>query len=245
MMNKNLDKPTMTTFEERTAGIKVNKQKLQSFTHLMLIMLLGMVLLGAGGCKAKKLAAEKAAQEKILKENTKNRLRALLDDSNTMSLQEKEEELAKIKDLNLDDPEIKDLIAQVEEKLNQEREAMARTNEQNARNTGGENPSESQSELSLEYNLEKNFNEIVAAGQRGDITRSNQLISQTLNYFNSPNAVVLIIIYQQGDVTDYDEPTTISKYLNYLKDVKVNPNSIYKIRQDASGKIKELDLIKR
>ncbi len=244
-MNKTLDKPIMNSYADRTAGIRSKNQKLRSVTRLLLIMMMGVVLLGAGGCKAKKLAAEKAAQEKIMKENTKNRLRALLDDSNTMTLQEKEEELAKIKDLNLEDPEIKDLISQVEEKLNREREAMTRTNEQNAGNTGGKKSGENQAELSLEYNLEKNFNEIVAAGQRGDVSRANQLISETLNYFNSPNAVVLIIVYQEGDVTDYDEPTTISKYLNYLKDVKVNHNSIYKMTRDDAGKIKELELIKR
>ena len=63
--------------------------------------------------------------------------------------------------------------------------------------------------------------------------------------FSSPNSPVLIIIAQENGKNDYDRPTTIEKYLNYLKDVGKNPNDIENVVLDGSGKIKELELIKR
>jgi len=55
---------------------------------------------------------------------------------------------------------------------------------------------------------------------------------------------VLIIIAQSGGITDYDEPTTIQKYLNYLKDQKKKADTIENIVFDDAGKIKELELTK-
>ena len=63
--------------------------------------------------------------------------------------------------------------------------------------------------------------------------------------FASANTPVLIIINQSNGMNDYDRPTTIQKYLNYLKDNKVNPNDIYEMNVNGSGKISELLLIKR
>jgi hypothetical protein len=51
----------------------------------------------------------------------------------------------------------------------------------------------------------------------------------------------LIVIHEEGGVKDYDEPTTIKKYLEYLKDTKKNLNYISDIRL-AGGKVTELEL---
>ena len=63
--------------------------------------------------------------------------------------------------------------------------------------------------------------------------------------FASPMVPVLIAIYYGPDDVDYDEPTTIDKYLNYIKDQRKNPNKINDIRTNESGKITELELIKK
>ncbi|MFZ9045823.1 MAG: nucleoid-structuring protein H-NS [Cyclobacteriaceae bacterium] len=74
---------------------------------------------------------------------------------------------------------------------------------------------------------------------------ANQSIEETLSFFSSPDAPVLIIIYENGSEVDYDEPTTIEKYLNYLKDTKAKPADIVEIGRDSAGKIKELVLRKK
>lgn len=75
---------------------------------------------------------------------------------------------------------------------------------------------------------------------------ANSSINEALTLFASPGIPVFIIIYQSpsGEV-DYDEPTTAEKYLNYLKDQKKNLNNIKDIKTNASGKITELELIKK
>ncbi len=75
--------------------------------------------------------------------------------------------------------------------------------------------------------------------------QANTLIDQGLRMFTTPNTPVLIIINKSGDIKDYDEPTTIQNYLNYLKDQKENTNTIFNVVQDSNGLIQELELIKR
>lgn len=225
----------------------MNSFKIRNILFLLLIVSFSVTF---EGCKAKKLAAEKEAQEKMMIENTKNRLRALLDEQNTMTLQEKEKELEDIKELNLTDNEVLDLIDKVERKLAGEREQLARTElerkqqEEEARRKAEEAKRNARTN-SLDYNLEQLFNEIAMAGRNDNISRANAKINEALDYFTSPEALVLVIIYQSGDQKDYDEPTTIMKYLNYLKDTKQNKNVIYDIVKDGSGKIKELELIRK
>ena len=74
---------------------------------------------------------------------------------------------------------------------------------------------------------------------------ANQTITQTLQMFSSPDAPVLIIIYESGAEVEYDEPTTISNYLNYLKDTKNEPAIVAEMGTDNAGKIKELVLRKK
>ena len=44
-------------------------------------------------------------------------------------------------------------------------------------------------------------------------------------------------------MNDYDRPTTISKFLNYLKDVKQYKYKVESVKQDSLGKITELELL--
>ncbi len=76
------------------------------------------------------------------------------------------------------------------------------------------------------------------------VASANSTISEALSMFASPETPVLIIISGAGDQKDYDRPTTIKAYLNYLKDQKKNINKIENLQIDGSGKITEVELRK-
>jgi hypothetical protein len=76
-------------------------------------------------------------------------------------------------------------------------------------------------------------------------TAANNSINEALGLFASPETPVLIVISQQGDQKDYDRPTTIRDYLNYLKDTKNNSNKISDMKFDGSGRITEIELVKQ
>jgi len=75
-------------------------------------------------------------------------------------------------------------------------------------------------------------------------TAANNSINEALTLFASPDVPVLIVISESGGIKDYDKPTTIRNYLNYLKDQKKNINEISNVQTDSSGKITELELRK-
>jgi hypothetical protein len=83
-----------------------------------------------------------------------------------------------------------------------------------------------------------------AIASSGSLTSANSSISEALTMFASPDTPVLIVISESGGQKDYDRPTTIISYLNYLKDQKKNLNKIEKLQFDSSGKITEVELRK-
>jgi len=99
-------------------------------------------------------------------------------------------------------------------------------------------PARAPEEVAAE-NLENSFNKIAAAGNP---SIANQSVAETLKMFSNQEAPVLIVIHEENGIKDYDEPTTIKKYLEYLKDTKKNLNFISDIRLDANGKVSELEL---
>lgn len=86
--------------------------------------------------------------------------------------------------------------------------------------------------------LENNFASIATSGSA---TAANQTIQEVLTMFSNQDTPILIVIHEEGGVKDYDEPTTIKKYLDYLKDTKKNLNYISDIRL-VGGKVTELEL---
>ncbi len=92
---------------------------------LMIALSLGS---GMAGCKSKeKLAREQAAAEYAKKvETAKQDLLAIINDEGNMSLEEKESKLQRIKDMNLNDPEILALIRQAEEVIKLKRKPHAK-----------------------------------------------------------------------------------------------------------------------
>lgn len=205
-----------------------------SFSNLLLVAVIAVVSVGSVGCKSqKKLAREAAAKEAEAKaiqiEKAKAELNRLLDDNSGLSLEEKERILNRIKSMNLNDPEVDALIRQVEAKLAAERAAM----EEDTRGTES---------VEAEQRLNQYFDAIANAGS---LTAANRNINEALSLFSTPDALVLIIIAKSGGQKDYDRPTSIKKYLEYLKDQKKNINAIDKIVYDSQGKIRELELIKK
>jgi hypothetical protein len=78
----------------------------------------------------------------------------------------------------------------------------------------------------------------------GNVASANSSINEALTLFASPETPVLIVISDSGGQKDYDRPTTIREYLNYLKDQKKNINTISNLQFDNSGKITEVELRK-
>lgn len=210
----------------------------QLIPRLFLLLLIGGLAFGTGGCKSKKKMAQEAAAleyadkvEKAIAELT-----AILNDDGTMPISEQERRLNDIKAQNLNDPKVNDLIKQVEAKIAAEKAAQRLKDEEAARKKQ-EVSNESQYNYMDEY-----FTQIAKASSPAT---ANSKIAETLKMFASPDVPVLIIISKAGNEPDYDKPTTISKYLNYLKDTKQNPNRIENVKLDDYGQITLLELIKK
>ena len=199
----------------------------------MMVLLAAFITLGGTtSCKSKKRLAREAAEAeyKSRVEQAVKDLNAILDDETLWTLEEKEARVQTIKDWNLQNAEVDDLLIQVEKKLARER-AQKEEEERNK-----------QEAQAVNVTLERNFNSIARAGS---ISQANRAISETLGMFESPNVPVLIIIKQNAGFNDYDRPTTIENYLNYVKDQKKATEKVYEIKYNANGKINELELIKK
>jgi uncharacterized protein YneR len=206
-------------------------------TSIVLVLLAAFVTLGGTtSCKSKKQLAKEAAEAeyKSKVEQAVNDLNAILDDETLWTLEEKEARVKTIKDWNLQNAEVDDLLSQVEKKLARER-AQKEEEERRA-------AEERETAKAMDAILNESFTGITRASS---VSQANRTINETLGLFESPNVPVLIIISQnQGDY-DYDRPTTIEKYLNYLKDQKKLSEKIHEIKYNSNGKIKELELIKK
>ena len=77
-----------------------------------------------------------------------------------------------------------------------------------------------------------------------NVASANSSINEALALFASPETPVLIVISEENGQKDYDRPTTIRQYLNYLKDTRNNANTISNLQFDNSGKITEIELRK-
>jgi len=204
-------------------------------TVIMVLLAVFVTLGGTTSCKSKKQLAKEAAEAEYRSrvEQAVKDLNAILDDETLWTLEEKEARVQTIKDWNLQNAEVDDLLFQVEKKLARER-AQKEEEERNK--------IQQQEQEAINVTLEKNFNNIARAG---NTSQANRLINETLGMFESANVPVLIIIKQNADFNDYDKPTTIENYLNYVKDQKKASEKIFDIKYNANGKINELELIKK
>ena len=215
---------------------------MKSLHKILILILIVVASAGEYSCKSqKKIAAEQAAAAEARKiAKAKADLEELLSDNTGLTLDEKESRLAVIKGMNIEDSQVTELIVKVDEKLKREREAflakekaekLAREREEALRREGSE-----QKGLGEYFNLIANST---------NLATSNRYINETMNLFASEDTPVLIIVSKSGNVVDYDRPTTIRRYLEYLKDQKASRNKIENVVYDANGKITELELIKK
>ena len=209
-------------------------------TTVMLVLLAAFITLGGTtSCKSKKRLAKEAAEAEYkarVAEAVKD-LTAILDDETVWTLEEKENRVKTIKDWNLQNAEVDDLLFQVEKKLARERAQAAQKAEEER--LAAEAAAKAKEPKNV---LEKSFASIASASST---TQANRIISETLPMFASNTVPVLIIISQAGGFNDYDRPTTIEDYLNYIKDQKVNRNKVSELVFDDAGKITEVVLIKK
>ena len=201
--------------------------------HLIMLSLLASMAFGTVGCKAKKeaRAAAAARAENIAKARAD--LLAVVNDQGSMTTEEKEEVVERVKDMNLQDAEIQNLIEQAEAIIAEER-ANARSGmaeDRSSEDSGGAATNES---------VSSTFRDIANASE----SEASFMIREAMDMFASPDSPVLIIISESGGQTDYDEPTTIKKYLEYLKDTHNAPAEVKNLEFDSNGKIKEVELIK-
>jgi hypothetical protein len=166
----------------------------------------------------------KEQQQKV--EEARTALYDLLANKDNLGPDELQTQLDAIKARKISDSEITELQNRVQEKIDKMRNESA----------GG----------TIKSQLEAAFQAIVDAAKAGNTDMANQLIKGTSSkYFASDDTPVLIIISKEGSIIDYDKPTTALKYLNFVKDQKASRNSVDTYVLDGSGKIKELDLIKK
>ena len=131
-------------------------------------------------------------------------------------------------------------------KLQKQKEEEARqraAEEEKARREAEERMRESASkETAPKAKLDDYFNAIASSS---NVSSANNSINEALSLFASPDTPVLIVISEYDGKKDYDRPTTIKDYLNYLKDQKKNINTISNLQVDSSGKITEVELKKQ
>ena len=204
------------------------------------VLLSLMIGVNLGGCKSQKKALEvqeQAAREAELAaiDAAKTKLNDLLA-NNSLSVDEKQKGLDQVKAQNIQDDEVQGLITQLEEQITGLKMALAeedrKRKEAEAAKAAG----------SPQDRLNRYFGAISSAPS---LSSANQNIGEALQLFASDDVPVLIIIGKFQGENDYDEPTTIRKYLEYLKDQKKNPNNIENLVFDSNGQISEVELIKK
>ena len=200
--------------------------------HLLMLALFASMAMGTVGCKAKReaRAAAAARAENIAKARAD--LLSVINDQGSMTLDEKEEVVERVKDMNLQDAEIQNLIDRAEALIAEERAA--------ARTVADDEPATERSGATTNEDVSSAFRDIARSSE----SDASFKIREAMNMFASPDTPVLIIISESGGQVDYDEPTTIKKYLEYLKDTRNQPEEIKNLEFDANGKIKEVELIK-
>ena len=174
--------------------------------------------------KLKRAFAERDKNKQVKIDEARTKLLDMLLNKEGKSADELQKELDAIKALNLNDRDINELIAKVEQKI----ASMG-----------------SSANIPLKDQIENAFQGIATASKSGDISKASQIIKNTMPLFTGEDATVLIIISRDGSIVDYDKPTTIKRYMDFVKDQKASRNAVDAYMLDTNGKIKELDLIKK
>lgn len=211
--------------------------KLQIKNLFVIAMMIVVTIGGTTSCGSKKKLAKQEYEAKI--EQAKKDLNAIIEGTTEWTLEERMARVDEIEKAEFMDPEIDELMVMAKEILIKEKAEAERAAEEERLRKLEE---EKQNMLKPVTSLNDYFAIIAAAP---DAETANEKIAEALDMFASPDVPVLIIIYHVGDIIDYDAPTTIEKYLNYIKDQKKVGVEINDIKYDNNKKITELELIKK
>ncbi len=207
---------------------------------IIILTLTVLSVVSISSCKVSQKKLEKQRLDSLLT-RSKVELNSLLSDTCTKTLDEKEKTLATIKSYQLRNLEVGELINKTEKKLIGEKKAELEKEEverQKKHNEELELNKVKKITKTLSEKLENNFQEIAEAENN---SQADKLIRETLEYFITDQANVLIIIGEFNGEKDYEKPTTIIKYLNLIKDTRKSINKIEKIHYQ-NDKIKLLEL---
>lgn len=206
--------------------------------NFILITLVAFVTFGGTtSCGSKKKMAKQEYEAKL--EQAKNDLNAIIEGTTQWTLEDQRSRVDEIEKMDLQNPEIDELIIKAKEVINRKNTEAERLAEEERLRILEE---QEQNKMKPQTSLEDYFAIIAAAPNADD---ANEKISEALDMFASPDVPVLIIIYHVGDIIDYDAPTTAVKYLNYIKDQKKVDVSVNNVKYDNNNRIVELELIKK
>ena len=206
--------------------------------NFILVTILAFVTIGGTtSCGSKKKLAKKEYEAKVAQ--AKADLNAIIEGTTEWTLEEQKARVEEIEKSDLQNQEIDELIVKAKEVLARElAEAERAAEEERLRKIEEENRVKAESKTSI-----SDYFAIIAAAP--DAETANEKINEALNLFASPDVPVLIIVYQMGDIIDFDAPTTAEKYLNYIKDQKSVTVRVNNVKYDDNDKITELELIKK
>lgn len=206
--------------------------------NFILVTILAFVTIGGTtSCGSKKKLAKKEYEAKVAQ--AKADLNAIIEGTTEWTLEEQKARVEEIEKSDLQNQEIDELIVKAKEVLARElAEAERAAEEERLRKIEEENRAKAESKTSI-----SDYFAIIAASP--DAETANEKINEALNLFASPDVPVLIIVYQMGDIIDFDAPTTAEKYLNYIKDQKSVTVRVNNVKYDDNDKITELELIKK
>ena len=206
--------------------------------NFILVTILAFVTIGGTtSCGSKKKLAKKEYEAKV--EQAKADLNAIIEGTTEWTLEEQKARVEEIEKSDLQNQEVDELIVKAKEVLARElAEAERAAEEERLRKIEEENRAKAESKTSI-----SDYFAIIAAAP--DAETANEKINEALNLFASPDVPVLIIVYQMGDIIDFDAPTTAEKYLNYIKDQKSVTVRVNNVKYDDNDKITELELIKK
>lgn len=203
----------------------------------ILILITGLLL---PSCSTRnQLAKNEETAIKERKELAKKKLELLLT-KNSMTLEEKEVELNEIKSWNIQDQEIDELIKKVEFNLINERRIVEEEIEKK-RLEDEKNENQKKHLNATKEKLTSLFKKIAT-------TKDSVLLAgyfqESIQMFDSEQVPVLIVINDSNGHKDYDRPTTIKRYLEFIKDQNKYSDRFLNILFDGNGKITELELLK-
>lgn len=202
------------------------------YKYIGLLLSLAVII---GGCQSQRnVVKSKDGKLSVDKETVIKDLTSIIDPDSELTLEEKTALLQAIKDHGFQDAQVDSLIVVAENALDS---TALEAGPAQGTATAASEASDVSDEL--ENILTDQFKALINPDMEHS---SNDIIFETLNYFESNDAPVLIILQELNGKIFYDRPTTIEKYLFYLKDLKKNYHQIQEMNLNNEDKINKLIL---